>query len=321
MHGTLASVQLSCDSASLACGVLFLLLVLLLRSHWGFQCPTKQLVFWYGVTLTLYAVLSLGLNPRVKASACEEYNANPNFVWVKVFAWLQSAAAVMLLVLQYMYVCGPKMSPHRPIMGLGMAGACCAVALLPTFLAVPNTINEVCEHAYYNQLRLRLNLSWSILKLVVVAALGAFGIARQRRHSVVDASEGPYREDTEGTEDSEDTNRSNWYGVSPHSLLLSLVTMNAVKVLTQVVNAALVSFAMTMNSGSFAAMLMLETILEHGQLVVLFISLFFSDNFMAYLIAMLPNSCPLFHRDADATDSTLDPFALYGRRGSTIEDP
>jgi len=323
MQSILANVQFSSDSASLCCGVLFLLAVLLLRAHWGFQCPTKQLVFWYGGTLTVYAALSLALNPHVNASACEEYNANSHFAWVVVFAWLQSSAALMLLVLQYMFVYGPKRSPHRPLTGLGIAGACFAIGLLPALLAVPNTINEVCEHNHHNKLPLRLNVAWSILKLAAVAVLAvALGIARQRKDTATleseSESDGTDREDSEGP-DSEDTeDRSDWYCSVPHSLLLSLVTMNAVKVLTQVVNAALVSFEVTMNSGSFASMLMLETILEHSQMVILFVSLFFSENFTAYFSLKLPRICPLFYssKDADDTGSVLNQFALQ-----TIEDP
>eukprot|EP00930_Biecheleria_cincta_P029190 TRINITY_DN20319_c0_g1_i1.p1 TRINITY_DN20319_c0_g1~~TRINITY_DN20319_c0_g1_i1.p1 ORF type:complete len:427 (-),score=53.93 TRINITY_DN20319_c0_g1_i1:324-1604(-) len=318
MHSLLANVQLSSDTLSLTCGILFLLALLLLRARWGFQCPTKQLVFWYGVTVTFYAALSFAINPHINASACQKSNANPHFALVTIFAWLQSSAAVMLLVLQYMLVCGPEMSPRRPLKGLCMAAACCAVGLLPALFADPNTSNEVCEHSP-QKLRVELNLLWSILKMLVVAVLGALSIARQEKDSTSPDSDPESA--SSGSEDDWCSISNDWYSISPRSLLLSLVTMNAIKILTQVVNAALVSFDMPMDSGSFAAMLMLETILEHGQMIVLFLTLFFSGSFMAVFFSMLARICPIFHsnKGADGAVFTLDPFALHTHAYLTVE--
>lgn len=42
-------------------------------------------------------------------------------------------------------------------------------------------------------------------------------------------------------------------------------------------------------------MLLLESILEHGQLLVLLIALLFDSNFTSVLLAILAKVCPLFN--------------------------
>lgn len=226
----------------------------------------------------------------------------------------------MLLVLHYVYAYGPKISPHRPLLGLGMAAVCFAVSLVPAFFADPNTSNEVCEHTS-QKLRVRLNLLWSTLKFLVVVVLGAVSIVRQGSFANYPDSE--CEAACPGTEDTNKDVSDDWYSISPHSLLLSLVTMNAVKILTQVVNAALVSFEMPRDSGSFAAMLMLETTMEHGQMIVVFVSLFFSENFTAHFSSTLPWIWPFSQSSKGAHDkvATLDPFELCTHAGLLIEDP
>ena len=56
-------------------------------------------------------------------------------------------------------------------------------------------------------------------------------------------------------------------------VILTVTIMNAVKVLTQVINAGLVHFAFNKNVGSFASMLLLESALEHSQLIFLLAAL------------------------------------------------
>lgn len=78
----------------------------------------------------------------------------------------------------------------------------------------------------------------------------------------------------------------------PEGVILTITIMNIVKVLTQVINAALVRFAFNENMGSFASMLLLECALEHAQLIVLMASLFFDAHFTALLLAIVPETFP-----------------------------
>ena len=78
----------------------------------------------------------------------------------------------------------------------------------------------------------------------------------------------------------------------PEGVILTITIMNIVKVLTQVINAALVHFADHKNMGSFASMLLLESALEHAQLIVLMAALFFDAHFTALLLAIVPQIFP-----------------------------
>lgn len=78
----------------------------------------------------------------------------------------------------------------------------------------------------------------------------------------------------------------------PAGVILTITIMNIVKVLTQVINAARVHFAFHENKGSFASMLLLESALEHAQLIVLMAALFFDAHFTALLLAIIPRIFP-----------------------------
>ena len=78
----------------------------------------------------------------------------------------------------------------------------------------------------------------------------------------------------------------------PAGVILTITIMNIVKVLTQVINAALVHFAFNKNMGSFASMLLLESALEHAQLIVLMAALFFDAHFTSLLLAIVPRIFP-----------------------------
>lgn len=75
-------------------------------------------------------------------------------------------------------------------------------------------------------------------------------------------------------------------------VILTVTIMNAVKVLTQVINAGLVHFAFNKNVGSFASMLLLESALEHSQLIFLLAALFFDPNFTSLLLSIVPQMFP-----------------------------
>lgn len=56
-----------------------------------------------------------------------------------------------------MLVLGPKHSSVAPRMGLAIVAFCLALALLPAFVATPNTVNEICGHEEFKSMPLVLN--------------------------------------------------------------------------------------------------------------------------------------------------------------------
>lgn len=314
----LRQVQFSADAGSIFCGLLFCAGLLLLRQYWCFTCPAKQLLCFYGLVLTAYAAVSFSIDPFISNATCEEFNdADLGTPSVVVFSWLQSSASCMLLVLQFMYAWGEKVSTNEPWKGFGFACGCLLFALLPAFLATPNTINEICNHEEFGSLQLCLNVIWSCVKLVIAVSLALYAMCRVPRESSGDSSsdESDSVEDSvedlvqiepelQGFEGQTQVQRSaesigslergaeDWNRLIPRGVILTITIMNIVKVLTQVINAALVHFADHKNMGSFASMLLLESALEHAQLIVLMAALFFDAHFTALLLAIIPRIFP-----------------------------
>ena len=180
----LRQVQFSADAGSIFCGLVFCACLLLIRQRWGFTCPARQLLFFYGLVLTAYAAVSLPINPIISNATCKEFNdAGLRTPLVVAFSWLQNSASCMLLALQFMYPCEQKASSNKPWKGFGFACGCLLFALLPAFFATPNTINEICDHEESGSLQLCLNVIWSCVKLVIATCLAIYALCRVPRES------------------------------------------------------------------------------------------------------------------------------------------
>ena len=98
----LREVQFSADAGSIFCGLVFSACLLLIRQHWGFTCPAKQLLFFYGLVLTAYAAVSFSINPFISHATCAEFNdVGLRTPLVVAFSWLQSSASCMFLAAVY----------------------------------------------------------------------------------------------------------------------------------------------------------------------------------------------------------------------------
>lgn len=313
---TLRQVQFSADAAGIFCGLFFVGCLALVRQYWCFTCPAKQLLAFYGTVLMVYAAVSFSVNPIISATSCDAFNEmHLQTPWVIAFSWLQNSASIMLLVLQAMYACGPVRSSDAPMAGLVIVCLCLALALLPSFFATPNTINEICNHEEIGSLELCLNVVWSGLKLLIASSLAIYALCFRRP--------GLHRSDeteteTESSDDSCEVSEIwqssslavDWQHLVPGGIILTITIMNIVKILTQVINAALVHFASNKNVGSFASMLLLESALEHSQPIVLLAALFFDANFTGLLLKIIPGLFPRCCRSNQRTSSTWKGWSL-----------
>ena len=75
--------------------------------------------------------------------------------------------------------------------------------------------------------------------------------------------------------------------------ILAISILFIVKSMMQVINAGQVLFHGNKTQGGFAAMLLLESVLEHAQPWVLVIALFFDANFTSALHLVLKSVCPI----------------------------
>eukprot|EP00913_Durusdinium_trenchii_P028943 g27137.t2 len=259
--------------------------------------------------LMVYAAVSFSVNPIISATSCDAFNEmHLQTPWVIAFSWLQNSASIMLLVLQAMYACGPVRSSDAPMAGLVIVCLCLALALLPSFFATPNTINEICNHEEIGSLELCLNVVWSGLKLLIASSLAIYALCFRRP--------GLHRSDeteteTESSDDSCEVSEIwqssslavDWQHLVPGGIILTITIMNIVKILTQVINV-----------GSFASMLLLESALEHSQPIVLLAALFFDANFTGLLLKIIPGLFPRFAKLPDGVAAAKSSDQPYGER-------
>ena len=212
----LRQVQFSTDAASIFCGIVFCACLVLVRQYWCFTCPAKQMVAFYGLVLTAYAAVSFSINPFISDTTCEEFKVTHlRTPLVLLFSWLQSSASCMLLVLQYIYACGGKVSSHKPALGFAMVCGCLLFALLPSFFATPNTLNEICGNEEFGSLELCLNVVWSCIKLVIISSLAIYALCRPQPTRGTNDAEASESEVSESNSESEErmevTEEEDWH--------------------------------------------------------------------------------------------------------------
>merc|ERR1712151_1378557 len=112
-----------------------------MRAGWGYHCPVKQLLYWYGLVCIAYTSLLFFMSPEIEPQNCEEYISNSSAVMPMIISWLGAACDLMLLALQFFVIALPGAdSPNAPRIGMGTAFACLALALLPGFTTAPNCV-------------------------------------------------------------------------------------------------------------------------------------------------------------------------------------
>ncbi|CAJ1393640.1 unnamed protein product [Effrenium voratum] len=277
----LQEIQGSADAVSLFCGVGLLAcvaLALFARPTWVARSAATAQLAVYGLVLTAYAAVSLAVNPLVAPETCRAYNQGEATARMFAFAWLQNSASTLLLSLECLLVCSGTGFLGRRLRarwGLALAAVCGVAALAPAIWATPNTVNEICGREEVVGEGLLLNVAWSCLQLLLALVLALGGLARHRAalraRRALEALGGAANEAGEVILEKPQN-------LVPRGACLAVTLLNVVKLLTQVVNAGQVSMG-NRNRGSFAAMLLLEASLEHGQLVVLLAALMFDASF------------------------------------------
>ncbi|OLQ03082.1 hypothetical protein AK812_SmicGene14017 [Symbiodinium microadriaticum] len=306
-HKVLNDVQLSADAASLVCGALLAVSLIIVRRFWSCVCPVKTLLACYALVLIVYNSLSLLFEiPELQKENCPTVDElGQRSALVVCFGWSQHTASILLLVLQLALVKDSVFAGRRPAFNILPPLLCALLALAPAFLAAPNTLYEICRYEESGPLTVA-NMVWSCLKLAVCIGLSVRGILGSGGNGPPDTSlpssevlrVGPL----------ETLQRP--VVQSAGGVLRVLTTMNILKVLTQVVNASQVYFKNRRTSGSFAAMLVLESVISHGQAVVLLASLLFDSQFTSL---HLDFCCPCLRRlttwSTGARES-MNPFSL-----------
>eukprot|EP00933_Yihiella_yeosuensis_P030053 TRINITY_DN23724_c0_g1_i1.p1 TRINITY_DN23724_c0_g1~~TRINITY_DN23724_c0_g1_i1.p1 ORF type:complete len:263 (+),score=22.46 TRINITY_DN23724_c0_g1_i1:53-790(+) len=197
--------------------------------------------------------------------------------------WLQNSSRFMLILLQYIMISQHGCQSHCRFVSCfnrrTPAVVLCLIAgLIPAGLFDPNTLNEICRRPVGSIGRYALLgcLIWSALLLFVTVALAAIGIrlARAaRQNAILVSGHLPARSSSKGNSGIVETRTTVW------TVTRAMTILQALKFLTQVVNTKEVLFSQQVK-GSFAEMLVMESFLEHGQLLCLLLILFFDTRFM-----------------------------------------
>eukprot|EP00811_Abedinium_folium_P012473 NODE_2156_length_2280_cov_7.916860.p1 GENE.NODE_2156_length_2280_cov_7.916860~~NODE_2156_length_2280_cov_7.916860.p1 ORF type:complete len:691 (+),score=118.50 NODE_2156_length_2280_cov_7.916860:245-2074(+) len=267
---TLIDVQLSSSIASVAAGAAFVGILLLLRRNWDFGCMGRLMVCAYGLVALAYEILMVLINPRVFPENCKAFHSGTWSPIVFAIGTMQNMCRFILLLLLVMHALYADYPPPLALRrkALGILVAFLALAATVTAFVVPSTLNEICQAPMATETSW-LNAAWSIVLLAITAGIIVMKIRRPR------PAEGVARS----------TNDMDWCSQPPHGVIRAITTMQTLRFLTQVVNASQVLQAQSV-MGTFGQMLVLENMLEHGQLAFFLVALFFDQLFMSHFLSV-----------------------------------
>lgn len=333
MAGTIQSVQINVGYLSLAAGFIYFALFLLLGKEFCQQCSSKRLLVITGFTLLITQILMLLMTPSVVGNGpCLSYLENPWSIWGLAVCFFQNSARLMKLLLffcmVFLWPAGNQQQPPPPPgsppprvgpWGIAFiaAGICFVLAIIPTVLVSPSTVNELCAGVMPSvglrgeTLQRVADLVWSVVLLLIVSLISVKGILSsggeketadgqapeqgQQTRVSCSACEVPQDVDSEcGSEPPVPV--MNWACALPSMQVKVLNSVLGLKVLIQVVN-EVKSLASDGNgsqvTGGFAQMLALENLLEHGSVLIFLGALFTDDHFALHISNSLTSLWPL----------------------------
>jgi len=283
MAGVLVQVQMTMSIASAVAGVGFLSIALMLRGAWGYADPLKVVLLAYAMVIVTSEAAALAMNPKVDPALCHDYNMHHGWTGFGIFTgWLQNVAGFLVICMQYWAYIVRRRSEGPPSRGFAN-GACMVLgslilAIVPPFLTYPHTVNEVCSVVSppIGELRVWPNSLWSsiVMTVMIVQAFYAMQVKLQRRRKQQQArgrgKEGVEHESDQGSGVSSEE-VPNWTDCTPTRLAQALVFYHLLKVFTQVLNALQVQWGRHV-MGGFAQMLVMECMLQHGQMLFLVVA-------------------------------------------------
>merc|ERR1719416_261793 len=141
----LVQVELQTAAVGLICGLFLIITLLLLRQHWGYQCPVKFLIAGLIVMSFLHEAVTFLMNPDVSTKPCEVYiddafSSHYGFV----LSMLQTSFRVVVLLLTVMALSGRVPQGSKRYGALMLAGSL-LVGLVCAFFTVPHTVAEMCQ--------------------------------------------------------------------------------------------------------------------------------------------------------------------------------
>jgi len=262
--------------------------VAVLCETWGFSEPQKILLLGYGVVLLVGEVLMLAVNPIIESTACSAYNAEHGSTAMSIsIGWLQNSSRFIFMAIQLLQVIGdPK--PRFGLMGRGsiLLAASLVLGVLPCLAFFPNTLTEVCSTVEppMGAINLMADAVWTFALFSATICLTLYGFVCPRCPASLDAAQSLDPEASEsqapGAPLSRKSSIAAWTGGLPGGVMNSLVAFANLRFFVQFVNSYRV-FLGSHVMGAFAQMLVMESFLEHGQLIFLLLTLIADPGFAA----------------------------------------
>jgi len=253
-------VQLSTSIASVISGIIFIILILCLRQHWGFLCVGRQLLLVYACVVLVYEILMVMMNPASSAAYCGIFKHTRFFPMGLAIGWLQNVSRLAMIILLYSSVVYGN-DPMLPTMGaacrmgLRVAAACFVLGAVSAICFTPNTINEVCgvDAADLNTFQVVVDMVWNCVLLLSLLASIIKGIFRKRSSSrgsnYVTGASLDSKLDLGGEtfaetapEVTEAAEQTSWLCAPPVTIIQVLSTTMTLRCLTTVVNTSQVLF-------------------------------------------------------------------------------
>lgn len=286
--GTLAAVQMGMAYVSLLCGALLIGIFILLRTHFGVRCAVKHVVAWYGVFSIACTLGMLLMNPRVDPKPCADWQKSTWLLFPQINSWLQQSCDLIALLLQFLRL-SPARSIQRVMLGAMFAFGCVMIAIAPGMFVPPATLAQICNSESYfasealaDDVLYRF-LGWVVVKFCVGAVLIAATVHSSKKHDGLETLEKYDTEEDSDTSSQEDASSEGQdirsvNGLVPNSVIKAIVTTAMLRFIIQIINALQVMMKQTV-TGSFAQMLVIETILENARPAILLAAVIFDDVF------------------------------------------
>lgn len=276
MLDILRSVQHGIAITSLLFALVFILFLLSTVKKWKYP---RNIIAVYGIVSVVYSGTLFYLTQY--PTSCIGVLDDPWSPVGLLFAWGQNACRFLILFLQYLCATHWKLHPrvsnpmldwtHHP---MTQAGFICVLAVIPSLLVKANTISAICVEGYhfFTFIPMLILTSCCLLATIFLGLMGNVTLSDAQKpltDSEVDEA-----------------------AIGPSCVVNTLVSIQGLRLFIQVVNET--SALGRGVTGGFTEMLIVENILEHGQVMFLVAAILWSPNFKS--VFTRPQILQHFHR-------------------------
>merc|ERR1740121_610316 len=321
----LVTVELQTAAAGLVCGLFLVLTLLVLRRHWGYECPFRFLIAGLIVISFLHEAVTFLMNPEVSTKPCEVYIDSPSSShYGFVLSMLQTSFRAVVLLLTVMALSGRAPQSSKRYGALMLAGSL-LFGLICAFFTSPHTVAEMCQQVKPAQDKgaetfppladVILDVVFMLLFVVGGGVWVLCGSAKQEGAPDLEEESSSAEERSERGDsfrEGEDGERAEaaehvapppkgWLEKWPKAVVQGLAFAQIVLVFLQLINTTVV-MSTTAIVGSFQMMLLFEMLLQHGFPVIMMLLLVSNMSYCMHLKAVVRGICPWFFWSSAADD-------------------